>query len=84
VRLVDGVTLVAVKAPDAAAGDEVAKRAMSWPQQTIPQLGNIKLTVRTKYRDGIMLYSVEARPFQGRMEKEFNTTGSDHLREPTI
>ena len=83
-QLVEGVTLVKVKLPEVSTTDEATKKAKNWPTQDIPQLGDIKLTVRTKYRDVQMLYEVNLAPFQGRLEKEFNGVPGEYLRQPTM
>jgi len=84
VQVIDGVSLIKVKVPESGSTDFVSKQAKSWPVQEIPQLGNLKLVMRTKFRDGRMMYSVEATPFQGKLEKEYLGGGSDYLRQPTI
>ena len=56
-QLIDGVALIKVKSPEPVATDAASKQARSWPPQVIPQLENLKLAVRTKYRDGRMMYS---------------------------
>lgn len=76
--LIEDTTLVPIRELDTA-----AVGAKSWPVQTIPQLGNVQLTIRTKYRDGHMLYAIDAMPFAGSLEKAFSET-QDYLRQPTI
>lgn len=83
-HVIDGVSLVKVTVPESVGTDSVSKQAKNWPVQEIPQLGNLKLVLRTKFRDGRMMYSVEVTPFQGRLEKEYLGGSSDYLRQPTI
>jgi hypothetical protein len=83
-RLIEGTSFVEVKARPAVLPDDSAGRAKSWPAQDIPQLDNIKISTRTKYRDGKLLYSVEATPFKGRLEKEFAANRATYLGQPTV
>ena len=83
VQLVDGVSLVKVKAPESA-DDRSSKQAKKWPNQVIPQLDNLKLEIQTKYRDGRMMYVIVATPFDGILGKEYAGSGSNYLREPAI
>lgn len=81
---IQGTVLLPIKEVEAVPNDEVSKQAKNWPAREIPQLGNIKPTVKTKYRDGQMLYSVEATPYTGTLENEYNLAKSDYIRQPTI
>jgi hypothetical protein len=83
-KLIDGTSLVAIKSPETAQGDDQIKKAKVWPVQTIPQLNDIKLFIRTKYRDGSMLYVIVASPFQGVLEKEYNAGASAYAKQPTF
>jgi len=71
-RLLAGNTLVPIKAADLK--DPTLGTAKTWPGYT-PTEG-LKLAVRTKYRDGQMLYVVEASPFSGRLAKEFSSSAN--------
>lgn len=83
-KLVDGTALVAVKAPDASAGNEPFKKAKTWPQQQINDLPGVKFKLRTKYRDGAMLWSIEATPFAGDLEQAYKATQLGALAQPTV
>lgn len=76
-KLVSGTTLVPLRAPDTAQAD-----AKIWPDEVIPSIGKNPVTfaVRTKYRDGKMLYVVKASPYEGSLE---NARGSTYLT-PTV
>ena len=64
-KLVAGVTLVPLRAPDTAQAD-----AKVWPDEALPSLGKNPVTfaLRTKYRDGKMLYVAKAFPYEGTLE----------------
>jgi hypothetical protein len=83
-QLVQGSTLVPVTKQLPSELESTARRAKSWPSQDVSQLGDIKLVVRTKYRDGELLYEVVARPFAGRLEREFSGTSGEFGRQPTL
>lgn len=83
-KLIDGTSLIAVKPPDAAPANEPFNNAKTWPEQYINDLPDVKFKLRTKYRDGSMLWTVAAGPFQGPLEKEYKRTGADALRQPTV
>lgn len=83
-QVIEGASLIDVKPLEIVPQDNSASRAKTWPVQSIPQLDNISLVTKTKYRDGMLLYSVEATPFKGRLEKEFNSSKTGYLRRATI
>lgn len=57
--------------------------AKQWPAIDIPQLGDLQLQARTKYRDGQMHYVMTAGPFEGRLEKEWSNAVNQSAR-PTL
>jgi hypothetical protein len=83
-QVIEGTSLIKVKAPESVGTDQVSSQVKSWPIQTIAQLGNLKLEMRSKYRDGRMMYSIEATPYQGILEKAFTGNSADYLHQPTI
>ncbi len=83
-QLIEGQLLVKVQVRGDNAEDEVLKQVKSWPLLTISPIGDLKLSVKTKYRDGKMQYQIDLEPFQGRLEKEFNAAGLDFARQPII
>lgn len=83
-KLIDGTSLVAVKVPEPTAGGEPYKKAQSWPDQSINDLQGVTFKLRTKYRDGAMLWNVKAGPFQGELEKAYKGTQIGSLVQPTV
>lgn len=83
-KLIDGASLVAVKAPEPTAGGEPFKMAKTWPEQSINDLQGVKFKLRTKYRDGAMLWSIEAGPFPGELEQTYKATQIGSLLQPTV
>jgi hypothetical protein len=83
-KLIDGTSLVAVKPPEPTAGGETYKKAKSWPHQSINDLQGVTFKLRTKYRDGAMLWNIEAGPFQGELEKAYKGTQISSLVQPTV
>jgi hypothetical protein len=83
-RVIEGTSLIEVQPPPAVSHDASVNRAKTWPAQDIAALDNMKLVTRTKYRDGSLLYSVEATPFKGRLEKEFTAAPRTYLGQPTV
>ena len=83
-KLIDGVTLIPVKSPDPMNADAPFKQAKNWPDQSINDLKDVKFKVRTKYRDGAMLWIVEGGPFAGALEKQYKPAGTDLYRQPTL
>jgi hypothetical protein len=79
-KLIDGTSLIAVKSPDASPSD----KGKEWPDLTIPQLGDVSISIRTKYRDGRMLYTATATPFQGRLQKDFQLLQNNYALQPLI
>lgn len=61
-KLFDGLTILPLKVPDSAQAD-----AKVWADENLPSIGKNPVTfaVRTKYRDGKMLYVVKASPYEG-------------------
>ncbi|WGG52166.1 hypothetical protein [Rugamonas sp. DEMB1] len=83
-KLIDGTSLVAVKQPDSASANEPFKKAKNWEEQSITDLQGVKFKLRTKYRDGSMLWIVEATPFQGALENIYKAAKIEDLRQPTV
>ena len=83
VKLIDGTALLAVKTPDPT-GNESFKKAKTWPQQAINDLQGVKFKLRTKYRDGAMLWAVVASPFVGELEQRYKLTQIGALTQPTV
>lgn len=79
-KLIDGTSLIAVKSPDASPSD----KGKEWPDLTIPQLGDVNISIRTKYRDGRMLYTVTATPFQGRLQKDYQLQQTNYALQPVL
>jgi hypothetical protein len=77
VKLIQGAAIIPIKVVDGSATD-----ARIWPPQNLPNLGNVKLAIKTKYRDGSMLYAVSATPFKGTLEKAW--IGSTAAISPTL
>lgn len=83
-KLIDGASLVAIKAPEPTAGGEPYKKAKTWPEQSINDLQGVKFKLRTKYRDGAMLWTIEAGPFAGDLEQVYKATQLGSLTQPTV
>ncbi|MBX3661849.1 MAG: hypothetical protein KF804_05310 [Burkholderiales bacterium] len=83
-KLIDGTTLVAVKALEPTASGEPFKKAKTWPEQSINDLQGVKFKLRTKYRDGAILWIVEAGPFSGDLEKVYKATQPSSVVQPTV
>ena len=83
-KLIDGTSLVAVKAPEPTAGGEPFKMAKAWPEQSINDLQGVKFKLRTKYRDGAMLWSIEAAPFPGELEQTYKAIQLGSPLQPTV
>lgn len=83
-KVVDGVALIPVKDADPANADASFKQAKPWADQVINDLPNVKFKVRTKYRDGAMLWNVEGGPFPGELEKAYKATTVDSYQQPTL
>lgn len=83
-KLIDGTSLVVVKTPEPTAGSEPYKKAKAWPEQSINDLQGVKFKLRTKYRDGTMLWSVEANPFAGELEQAYKAMQLGGLAQPTV
>lgn len=63
VQLIAGTRLLPVQAPSPAEG--AAGNAKNWPAENPIGAPGTTVTVRTKYRDGQMLYEVTATPLDG-------------------
>jgi len=83
-KLINGASLVAVKAPEPTADGETVKKAKTWPEQTINDLQGVTFKLRTKYRDGVMLWNIEAGPFAGELEKTYKAPQTDSSVQPTV
>lgn len=83
-KVIDGTSLVAVKAPEPTAGGEPFKIAKAWPEQSINDLQGVQFKLRTKYRDGAMLWSIEAGPFPGELEQTYKAIQLGSLLQPTV
>ena len=83
-KLIDGAALVAVKAPEPTAGGEPLKKAKVWPEQSINDLQGVKFKLRTKYRDGAMLWNIEAAPFPGELEQTYKAIQLASIIQPTV
>jgi len=83
-KLINGASLEAVKAPEPTAEGETVKKAKTWPEQTINALQGVTFEVRTKYRDGVMLWNIKAGPFSGELEKSYKATQPDSSVQPTV
>ena len=64
--------------------DESIRQMKAWPDLSFSYLPKVKFRMRTKYRDGAMLWKVEAAPFQGDLEREYQAAVSDPLRKPVV
>lgn len=71
-KLIDGTNLVPVTKTFVPVGAEHVARAKTWPAQTIVDLPGVTFTVRTKYRDGKMLWRVVAGPFDGALAEAYS------------
>lgn len=69
-QAIEGLTLMAVKAQEVSKDDEIGN-VKAWPDVDLPQLSGIKVSARTKYRDGQILYSVTASPYKGQLENGY-------------
>lgn len=83
-KLIDGAALVAVKAQEPTAGGEPFKKAKVWPEQSINDLQGVKFKLRTKYRDGAMLWNIEAAPFPGELEQTYKAIQLGSIIKPTV
>jgi hypothetical protein len=83
-KQIDGTSLIAVKAPEPTAGGEPFKKAKTWPEQSINDLQGVNFKLRTKYRDGAMLWTIEAGPFPGELEQTFKSTQFGSVVQPTV
>jgi hypothetical protein len=83
-KIISGTTLVTVKSPDLSLDGEPFKKAKSWPDSSINDLPDVKFRLRTKYRDGAMLWAIEASPFQGALEQSYKAASTDKMRQPTV
>jgi hypothetical protein len=83
-KLIDGTTLVAVKALEPTASGEPFKKAKTWPEQSINDLQGVKFKLRTKYRDGAILWTIVAGPFPGELEKVYKATQPGSMMQPTV
>ncbi len=83
-KLIDGTSLVAIRASEPVAGSESYKIAKTWPEQSINDLEGVKFKLRTKYRDGAMLWAVEAAPFAGELEQAYKTAQTGPLTHSTV
>ena len=83
-KLVEGTTLIQLKPQEAAQSPGGPKPAKSWQEQSINDLPDVKFKLRTKYRDGAMLWNVEATPYRGALETVYSSTSSPSLRQPTV
>lgn len=66
-KLIEGTTLIDVRAPDNASIETA--RSKIWPSQKLPNVGEISLSIKTKYRDGRMVYVITASPYDGALAK---------------
>lgn len=71
VRLIDGATVIEIKAPVGSSGGSTTK-AKTWPPITTTSLGSNPITINlnTKYRDGQLLYIASVSPYEGVVEKQ--------------
>lgn len=85
-KIIEGERLIELKAPSASPTNstnlDFARKAKEWPEIAISNLGDLKLKVRTKYRDGAMLYAIEAVPYKGVLQKARENSKS--TRPPKI
>jgi len=71
VKLIQGTAIIPIKVVG-----ELATEAKVWPDYNLPNVADIKLSIHTKYRDGKMLYLVEASPFKGTLENAWGGANS--------
>lgn len=83
-KLIEGSTLLPVRSPDPSGGNEPFKKAKNWPEQAINDLPGVKFKVRTKYRDGAMVWAIEAGPFPGELEQAYKGIRLGALTQPTV
>lgn len=83
-KLIDGTSLVAVKAPEPTPSNDPYKKAKTWPEQAINDLQGVRFKLRTKYRDGAMQWSVEASPFAGELQQVYKGTQITAFTQPTV
>ena len=83
-KLIDGASLLAVKSPESTAGGEPFKKAKAWPEQSINDLPGVNFKLHTKYRDGAMLWNIEAAPFPGELEQTYKAIQLASLLQPTV
>jgi hypothetical protein len=83
-KLIDGAAMVAVKAPELTATGEPFTKAKAWPEQSINDLKDVKFKLRTKFRDGAMLWNIEAAPFAGELEKTYKAIQLGSPIQPTV
>jgi hypothetical protein len=77
-KLIDGTTLVDVKSPETASG--TPQKTKVWPPETIPSIGNVIVSIQTKFRDGQMLYVATAKPYDGALANGM----TESLGQPSI
>ncbi len=82
VKIIKDSQMMLVKEMVEAPGDDPAKQAKVWPDEKIPQLGEVTLSIRTKYRDGKMLYMVQATPFVGKLGEAYASTTKGFVAQP--
>lgn len=70
-KLVTGTRLVAV-VPGEDGKDATFQKTKTWSDETVGDLKDVKFNIRTKHRDGEMLYIVTGGPFAGPLEKAWN------------
>ena len=70
-KLVIGTRLVAV-VPGEDGKDAAFQKTKTWADETIGDLKGVKFNIRTKHRDGEMLYIVTGVPFAGPLERAWN------------
>jgi hypothetical protein len=76
--LIVGTQVTKLEEPEVKKGDDNKRRhVMTWPDRQNKQLGDLNLKLKTNWRDGKLYYNFQVSPYAGRIEREFQKSGSN-------
>ena len=81
-QAIEGNELVVLKPQQPKTSDDTLKTAKTWPEQGVLENSALKVSARTKWRDGKMFYEARIFPYAGVLEREYKTT--DFGRTPRV
>jgi hypothetical protein len=82
-KLVTGARLVAV-VPGDEGKDATFQKTKTWADETVGDLKDVKFSIRTKHRDGEMMYIVTGGPFAGPLERAWNAASLLDGSRPSV